>query len=229
LPQYQRVTGNGDFGTSFALSGCRFSGRHGPPEAGKWSTLQKLRLQGRRSYASQQEVQGQGMMIPRSQYQKFRGNEPLEGRSRETPSEGMVLEILLVDDDPNILSALSSSLADSNHHITTALGGQKALEALHRKSFDLVITDLNMPGVDGMAVLRKAKGIDSNTKVIIMTGSMIPHSTQRLISREANGFLPKPFGLTELYNTVTSCLGSEVRESSLCNETPCESPEALPP
>jgi DNA-binding NtrC family response regulator len=179
--------------------------------------------------ARQQEVQDQDMMIPRSEYQQFGKRDRVVAGSKATPSERVLLEILLVDDDPNILSALSSSLVDSSHHVTSALGGQKALDALHQKAFDLVITDLNMPGVDGISVLRTAKGIDSNTKVIIMTGSLIPHSTQRLISREANGFLPKPFGLTELYKTVASCLGSEVTESSLCNETPCESPEALPP
>jgi len=62
-----------------------------------------------------------------------------------------------VDDDPNILSVLSSSLADLGHRITTTLGGQKALDILHQKPFDLVITDLNMPGVDGIAVLRRDK------------------------------------------------------------------------
>jgi DNA-binding NtrC family response regulator len=174
-------------------------------------------------------MQDQDMMIPRSEYEQYGKREPLEADSKVTPSERVLLEILLVDDDPNILSALSSSLADSSHHVTSALGGQKALDVLHQKVFDLVITDLNMPGVDGITVLRTAKGIDSNTKVIIMTGSLIPHPTKRLILREANGFLPKPFGLTELYKTVASCLGSEVTESSLCNETPCESPEALPP
>jgi two-component system, chemotaxis family, chemotaxis protein CheY len=171
----------------------------------------------------------QDMMIPRSEYQQFGKRERLEAGSKATPSERMLLEILLVDDDPNILSALSSSLADSSYHVTSALGGQKALDALHQKVFDLVITDLNMPGVDGITVLRTAKGIDSNTRVIIMTGSVIPYSAQRLIFREANGFLPKPFGLTELYKTVASCLGSEATEPGLCNETPCESPEALPP
>jgi DNA-binding NtrC family response regulator len=153
----------------------------------------------------------------------------MEAVSKAIPSERIVFEILLVDDDTNILSALSSSLADSSHHVTTALGGQKALDALHQKPFDLVITDLNMPGVDGIAVLRRAKGIGLNTKVVIMTGSLIPNSTLRLVFREANGFLPKPFGLTELYTTVASCLGSEVTESSLCNKTACGSAEAIPP
>jgi DNA-binding NtrC family response regulator len=169
------------------------------------------------------------MMIPRSEYQQYGKRECLEADSKGTASETLLLEILLVDDDPNILSALSSSLADSSHHVTSALGGQKALDVLQQKVFDLVITDLNMPGVDGITVLRTAKGIDANTKVIIMTGSLIPHSTRRLIFREANGFLPKPFGLMELYKTVTSCFRSEIAESSLYNESPCESPEALPP
>jgi len=169
------------------------------------------------------------MMIPRSEYQNFKGQERIEAASRETHSDTIVSEILLVDDDPNILSALSSSLTDWSHHVTTALGGQKALDALHQKPFDLVITDLNMPGVDGIAVLRRAKEIGSNTKIVIMTGATIPHSTLRLISREANGFLPKPFGLAELNATVASCLGREVTESSLCDKTPGCSAGAIPP
>jgi len=133
-----------------------------------------------------------------------------------------------VDDDPNILSVLSSSLADLGHRITTTLGGQKALDILHQKPFDLVITDLNMPGVDGIAVLRRAQGIGSDTKVIIMSGSVIPNSTLRLVFREANGFLPKPFGLVELYRAVASCLGSRAMESNIGNKTPYAPAEAIP-
>ena len=169
------------------------------------------------------------MAIQRSEYQNIVRHKRTECVSKATPSEKIVFEILLVDDDPNILSALSSSLADSSHRITTTLGGQNALDVLHQRPFDLVITDLNMPGVDGIAVLRRAKGMGSNTKVIIMTGSVIPNSTLRHVFREANGFLPKPFGLIELYRAVASCLGSKVMESNLCNKTPCGSAEAIPP
>jgi CheY-like chemotaxis protein len=169
------------------------------------------------------------MVIPRSECQSFKRQGRTEVASRATLSERIVFEILLVDDDPNILTALSSSLADWSHHVTTALGGQKALDVLHQKPFDLVITDLNMPGVDGIAVLRRAKEIGSSTKVVIMTGAQIPHSTLRLISREANGLLSKPFGLAELNATVASCFGSEVTESSLCNEAPgCPAGAILP-
>ncbi|MBP1738221.1 MAG: sigma-54-dependent transcriptional response regulator [Deltaproteobacteria bacterium] len=169
------------------------------------------------------------MTIPRFECQNFGERECIKAVSKAAPSERMVFEILLVDDDLNILSAVSSSLADSSYRVTTALGGQKALDVLHQKPFDLVITDLNMPGVDGIAVLRRAKETSSNTKVIVMTGSVFPNSTLRLVFREANGFLPKPFGLVELYRAVASCLGSEVKESNVCNKTLCGSAEALPP
>lgn len=169
------------------------------------------------------------MAIFRSEHQNFGRHERTETVSNATPSERPVFEILLVDDDPQILSALSFSLEDPRHHVTTALGGQNALDMLHQKPFDLVITDFNMPGVDGVSVLRSAKGIGSNTKVIMMTGSLLPTSTLRLVFREANGFLPKPFGLAELHQAVAFCLDSEVLSSSPGKQTPCSSVEALPP
>ena len=170
------------------------------------------------------------MMIARSEYQHLRKQAFPGCASKATPSQRRTIEILLVDDDPNILSTLSASLADLSHHLTTALGGQKALDVLQQNFFDLVITDFNMPGVDGIAVLRRAKELHSNTKVIIMTGSVIPNATRPLVFREANGFLSKPFGLTELDKTVASCLGTKTFKSSLCNETSCSlAAEALRP
>ena len=175
------------------------------------------------------KIGDKNMTIPRSRNQNIGAQERITRASKTTPSERTVFEILLVDDDPHILSTLSSSLADSSYHATTALGGQKALDVLHQKPFDLVITDLNMPGIDGLSVVRRAKGIRPKTKVIIMTGSVLPTSTLRLVFREANGFLPKPFSLTELCRAVASCLGNEALSSSPCKQTPCRSVEALPP
>jgi two-component system chemotaxis response regulator CheY len=168
--------------------------------------------------------------IQRSKHQDSRRYKHPEPDLKLTPPEGIGFEILIVDDDPNILTALSFSLADSSHHITTALGGREALDVLYQKVFDVIITDLNMPAVDGISVLRKAKAMHSNTKVIIMTGSVISDPIRRIIFGEANGFLSKPFGLTELYETVASCLGTKTFEPGCCNEPPSRFPaEALPP
>jgi CheY-like chemotaxis protein len=169
------------------------------------------------------------MTIPRSEYQHFGISERAETALNATRSNGLSFEILLVDDEPPILSPLSLCLEDSGHHVTTSFSGQNALDLLREKPFDLVITDLRMPGVDGIALLRRTREIRPNTKVIIMTGSVLSASTRRLISREADGFLDKPFSLAELYRAVASCLGSKVIESNLCDKTPYASAEAIPP
>jgi CheY-like chemotaxis protein len=169
------------------------------------------------------------MTILRSEHQHFGRNEMAKTDLRATRSNGLFFEILLVDDEPLILSPLSLCLEDSSHRVTTALGGQNALDLLRGKPFDLVITDLQMPGIDGIALLRTAKEIRSNTKVIIMTGSVLSASARRLISREADGFLDKPFSLAELHRAVASCLGNELLSSDPCNQDFSGSLEALPP
>jgi len=169
------------------------------------------------------------MTIPRSEHQHLGGNEIAKTALRATRSNGLSFEILLVDDEPLILSPLSLCLEDSSHRVTTALGGQNALDLLRGKPFDLVITDLQMPGVDGITLLRTAKEIRSNTKVIIMTGSVLSASARRLISREADGFLDKPFSLAELHWAVASCLSKEVSSPNPSTRTPCDCIEALPP
>jgi CheY-like chemotaxis protein len=169
------------------------------------------------------------MAIPRSEYQHFGRRELAETALRATRSNGMSFEILLVDDEPLILSPLSLCLEDSNHRVTTAFSGQSALDLVRVKRFDLVITDLQMPGIDGITLLRSAKEIRPNTKVIIMTGSVLSASARRLISREADGFLDKPFSLEELHRAVASCLGYEVLSSDPCRQDSSGSLEALPP
>jgi CheY-like chemotaxis protein len=170
------------------------------------------------------ETSEQGMTFPKSEYQRF-------GRSKQAKdiSNGLSFEILLVDDEPLILSVLSLCLKDAGHSVTTALSGQEALDLLHQKPFDLVITDLNMPGVDGITVLRRTRGIRPETRGVIMTGSVLSESTRRLILREADRFLAKPFSLAELHRTICSCLNSEVLLAGPCKQDLSGSLEALPP
>lgn len=169
------------------------------------------------------------MAVAQPQYRSLTSHESPGCAPVDPRSERKVFEVLLVDDNPHILTTLASVLADSGYRVTTALGGQEALDLLHQKPFDLVLTDLNMPGVDGIAVLRSAKGPGANIKVVVMTASALPSSTLSLIVGEANGFLQKPFSLTELYRTVASCLGTEILNATICRQTSCDSAEALPP
>jgi len=78
--------------------------------------------------------------------------------------------ILLVDDDPLILSTVGPALQDRGYNVTTAANGQIAIERLDKNKFDMVITDLVMEEIDGITVLKKVKEIHPETVVIILTG-----------------------------------------------------------
>jgi len=121
-------------------------------------------------------------------------------------------EILLVDDDRNILRVLAFALEHRGYQVTTASGGEAAVEALRVKEFDLVITDLNMPDTDGIAVVKKAKELNRDRGVMILTGSGDPTLVSKALRVGADGYMLKPCKLTELWKRVDNCLGrSEVK------------------
>src|SRR3990170_6343884 len=78
--------------------------------------------------------------------------------------------ILVVDDDEDILELIERHLSNKGYEVVTAYDGEQALPLLEKVKFDLVITDLKMPKIDGMEVLRKVKEKDPNIEVVILTG-----------------------------------------------------------
>lgn len=108
-------------------------------------------------------------------------------------------DILLADDNPNILASMSAYLEKKGSSITKASDGRAALEAIKKNYFDLVITDLNMPGANGLAVLKEAKIVNPNTIVIIASGDQDFESAIEALHLGADGYLLKPFGEDELY------------------------------
>lgn len=78
--------------------------------------------------------------------------------------------ILVVDDDDDILELIERHLSNKGYEVVTAYDGEQALPLLDKVKFDLVITDLKMPKIDGMEVLRRVKEKDPNIEVVILTG-----------------------------------------------------------
>ena len=115
-------------------------------------------------------------------------------------------EILLVDDDPNILAVIASALEHRGYRVTTASGGEAAIDALCMKDFDLVVTDLNMPETDGIAVVKKAKGLNRDRGVVILTGSGDATLVAEALRVGADDYMLKPCKLTELWRRVGNCL-----------------------
>lgn len=113
--------------------------------------------------------------------------------------------ILLVDDEVAIVHALASELRYQNHSVFIAHSGMKALELLHVQEFDILITDLNMPGMNGLELLSKAIGIQTEIQVIVLTGFGGTESAVEALNRGASGYLFKPPDLKELTIHIAQC------------------------
>src|SRR5436190_17745206 len=93
----------------------------------------------------------------------------LNRQSTLTPSSVAVGRILLADDESTSRETLAEVLREEGYEIDTAADGLEALAALGDKTYDVVITDLRMPGADGLAVLRRVREIAPQTLVLLIT------------------------------------------------------------
>ncbi len=114
--------------------------------------------------------------------------------------------ILVVDDDEFVCSSLKWLLADDGYDVETAADGKSALATLSRQTFDLVLTDLMMPDVDGLAVLREVKKRTPNTAVIILTGYGTLEAAMSALKDGAYDFLTKPCDDGEMRYKITGAL-----------------------
>jgi signal transduction histidine kinase/PAS domain-containing protein/ActR/RegA family two-component response regulator len=118
------------------------------------------------------------------------------------------LRLLLVDDDPVILQSLKDVLTSDGHHVTTADGGQKGIDAFRSshargEPFDLVFTDLGMPKIDGRRVASAIKAVDSAIPVVLLTGWGQRIQGNGELPEHVDRVLSKPPRLAELRAALT--------------------------
>lgn len=114
--------------------------------------------------------------------------------------------LLLVDDEQIILDSLGRELKEEGFEVTRVDCAEDALDKLKKKTFDFVVTDLVMPGLDGFQVLKEAKRNSPDTSVIILTGYGNMVSAVDALRLGADDFLQKPCDLEELLFRLTNCL-----------------------
>lgn len=102
------------------------------------------------------------------------------------------MKLLLVDDEPGILKVLGISLADRGHEVLTAESGEKALETFRKARPPIVLTDIKMPGIDGIQLLRKIKEESPDTEVIMITGHGDMELAIQSLMYDASDFITKP-------------------------------------
>ncbi len=108
------------------------------------------------------------------------------------------MKILLAEDDFDLSGALSTYLASRGWEVLCCANGIEALSLARKSSFDVILLDLSLPGMDGLELLRRLRSDDTNTPVLVITAR--GNVTERVTGLEAGAddYLPKPFDLTEL-------------------------------
>lgn len=114
--------------------------------------------------------------------------------------------ILVVDDKDSMRNMLTETLLEEGHRVDSASTGRKAVDLVRNKSYDLVLTDLKMPDVDGLQVLAEVKEIDSETAVILMTAFGTIEDAVAAMKLGAFDFVTKPFDTEHLCVLVSRAL-----------------------
>jgi DNA-binding NtrC family response regulator len=114
--------------------------------------------------------------------------------------------ILVVDDKDSMRNMLTETLLEEGHTVDAADTGGKALDLIHNKSYDLVVTDLKMPDVSGLEVLDGVKEVDDETSVIVMTAYGTIEDAVAAMKKGAYDFITKPFDTEHLCFLVSRAM-----------------------
>jgi len=115
--------------------------------------------------------------------------------------------ILVVDDEASIRDLLAKTLALAEYDVDVAPDGRSALERMRLYPYDLLIADLKMPGMDGLAVIREAKRYKADLPVIIITGFSTESSAIEAVNLGVAGYLTKPFRVPQVLAAAAKALG----------------------
>ena len=110
-------------------------------------------------------------------------------------------KILIIDDEPNVLSVLYSLLG-KNHYCKTATSAVEAIEYLKSETYDLVLSDIMMPGMSGLELLAEITRISPGSVVILISGNLNIQSAIEALRRGAFDYVTKPFNLSDVETAV---------------------------
>ena len=124
---------------------------------------------------------------------------PDGSRPREDPEQ---LRVMIVDDDADVLKPVKAIFDYFGYRVTTAGGSAEAMADLSVKQFDLVVTDFEMPGMNGFRLAMWLKAESPATRVVIMTGRGRTEIPRSMTSGSVDGWIFKPFGVGDLRNVL---------------------------
>jgi len=114
--------------------------------------------------------------------------------------------ILVVDDELLIRDLLYDFFTGQGWDISVAEDGEKALEIMRARKFDLVLTDIKMPAMDGLALTSHVKKFNPELPVVLMTGFPSVDTAVEALRKKVDDYIIKPFNINQLYKLVESKL-----------------------
>jgi DNA-binding NtrC family response regulator len=119
-----------------------------------------------------------------------------------------MFKILVIDDEQGIRNILDTLLSRKGYDVVLADGGRKGVELFRRERPDVVVLDLKMPELGGVAVLQQIRSLNPDQRVIILTGAGTPETEQHLLALGASEFVEKEFSLHRLGDALKRVLAA---------------------
>ena len=116
------------------------------------------------------------------------------------------IKVLVIDDEQIILDSVKKILAGNDYEVEVTLSSRQGLDWAIQKQYDIVLSDIRMPEIGGMRVLRDIKRAKPSLPVVIITGYATIHSAVQAMKLGATDYIEKPFTPEELIEAVTSAL-----------------------
>lgn len=126
------------------------------------------------------------------------------------------MRILIIEDETNLCNSIAEGLRMDGYEVDSCQDGLDALELCKAEHYDLILLDLNLPGMDGMEVLRRLRKEDEETRVLILSARGQIRDKVRGLDAGANDYLTKPFHFEELEARVRSLTRRKFIQKDVC-------------
>lgn len=123
------------------------------------------------------------------------------------------LRVLVIEDDDSIRNILNDMLSLENHAVTLAADGEKALKYLQKKDYDLIITDLGLPGISGLELAQKARRFQQNISIISISSWQGKETENKARECGIDISIWKPFKFGQILDAVHQLTGRTVKKS----------------
>ena len=126
------------------------------------------------------------------------------------------MHILIIEDEEQLCRSMAEGLRMDGYETDTCFDGEEGLELCMTENYDLILLDLNLPGIDGLEILRQFRTFNTNTPVLILSARVQIQDKVEGLDLGANDYLTKPFHFEELEARIRSLTSRKFIQEDVC-------------